>query len=318
MINWSHCDPQLIDKSRKMRLTWKEANTERTPSTGPNQLTTNASKSPPGVIATQMEVFSGWSTALNRQHSMNEDEEADFASFGSSETCRLNGQYDDGDHAWYTLYKGILFSSLSSVFFSLSSVIVKVLDRWVNNEAFWWWIDTLHLSNHNHPLVTRRIHPAELAIFRFIGIFVLTLPMVVYSGENPFGPRELRHYLIIRGLAGATSLFLRFCAFRYLPIADASVIIFSVPVFVSIFARLFLNVRTDIGISHYRQANFICSNHIPSTGTMWSLSSRFCRIDYDRSRNDDKATSDLGRWTYGRRIGGLRSPISRKQFSFRL
>ena len=79
-------------------------------------------------------------------------------------------------------------------------------------------------------------------MFRFIGILLLTLPLVIRNGTNPFGPPELRHFLILRGIAGATSLFLRFYAFRYLPIADASVIIFSVPVFVSLFACIFLKV----------------------------------------------------------------------------
>lgn len=121
---------------------------------------------------------------------------------------------ENEDQFNWKLYKGIIYSSLSSVFFSLCSVIVKYLDD---------------------------IHPGELAVFRFIGILLLTLPLVINNRSNPFGPKQLRHFLILRGLAGATSLFLRFCAFRYLPIADASVIIFSVPVFVSIFARIFLN-----------------------------------------------------------------------------
>lgn len=39
---------------------------------------------------------------------------------------------------------------------------------------------------------------------------------------------------------GTTGLVLSFYAFRHMPLADASVIIFSTPVFVAIFARLFL------------------------------------------------------------------------------
>lgn len=112
-----------------------------------------------------------------------------------------------------SLYKGLFYSSMSSVFFSLSSVIVKYV---------------------------KDISPGELAVLRFVGILIFTLPLVIYSREEPFGPRQSRHLLIFRGLVGATSLFLRFVAFRYLPIADASVIIFSIPVFVSVLARIFL------------------------------------------------------------------------------
>ncbi|XP_054719285.1 solute carrier family 35 member G1-like [Uloborus diversus] len=112
-----------------------------------------------------------------------------------------------------SLYKGLFYSSMSSVFFSLSSVIVKYV---------------------------KDISPGELAVLRFMGILIFTLPLVIYSREEPFGPRPVRHLLVFRGLVGATSLFLRFVAFRYLPIADASVIIFSIPVFVAVLARIFL------------------------------------------------------------------------------
>lgn len=112
-----------------------------------------------------------------------------------------------------SLYKGLFYSASSSVFFSLSSVIVKYV--------------------HD-------ISPGELAVLRFVGILIFTLPLVIHSREEPFGPRKVRHLLIIRGLVGATSLFLRFVAFRYLPIADASVIVFSIPVFVAVLARIFL------------------------------------------------------------------------------
>lgn len=123
------------------------------------------------------------------------------------ESSRLNDDQSESADLFPTgkskfdVFRGILYSSLSSLFFSLCSAIVKYLDD---------------------------IHPGELAVFRFVGILGLTIPLVVYHGHNPLGPPHLRHYLVLRGIAGATSLFLRFVAFRYLPIADASVIIFSV------------------------------------------------------------------------------------------
>ncbi|KAH6923054.1 hypothetical protein HPB50_021384 [Hyalomma asiaticum] len=81
---------------------------------------------------------------------------------------------------------------------------------------------------------------AELAVVRFLGILVFTAPLVMASGEHPFGKEGVRTLLVLRGLLGASSLFLRFYAIHYMPIADASVIIFSVPVFVSALARIFL------------------------------------------------------------------------------
>ena len=120
-----------------------------------------------------------------------------------------------------SMYKGLFYSSMSSVFFSLSSVIVKYVDD---------------------------INASELAVLRFVGILIFTLPLVIYSREDPFGPRPARHLLIIRGLVGATSLYLRFVAFQNLPIADASVIVFSIPVFVSVLARIFL--KEPCGLFH--------------------------------------------------------------------
>ncbi len=52
---------------------------------------------------------------------------------------------------------------------------------------------------------------------------------------------------ILRAFLGTTSLMSQFYALRHMPLADASVIIFSVPVFVAIFARIFLKVRVRCG-----------------------------------------------------------------------
>lgn len=112
------------------------------------------------------------------------------------------------------LFEGLLYASASSLFFSLCSVVVKKLDY---------------------------MHPGQLACVRFIGILICTLPFVLYRQQPLFGPSDVRSLLILRGLAGSTSLFLRFCALHYLPLADASVIIFSVPVFVGVMAKIFLN-----------------------------------------------------------------------------
>lgn len=109
-------------------------------------------------------------------------------------------------------YMGLVLATLSSLFFSLCSVIVKSLVE---------------------------INPTELAIFRFVGVLLPAIPIVIYKGEHPF-PKGRRLILILRSFIGTTGLMLSFYAFRHMPLADASVIVFSVPVFVAIFARIFL------------------------------------------------------------------------------
>lgn len=109
-------------------------------------------------------------------------------------------------------YLGLILAMLSSLFFSLCSVIVKSL---VN------------------------IDPLELAMFRFIGVLLPTVPIVIYT-EHPIFPQGKRLLLILRSVVGTLGLMFSFFAFRHMPLADASVIVFSVPVFVAIFARVFL------------------------------------------------------------------------------
>ena len=66
--------------------------------------------------------------------------------------------------------------------------------------------------------------------------------------KNPFGPKSSRHWLVLRGLAGASSLYFRYSALQYMSIANATVIVLSMPVFVFIFARIFL--KEPFGIFH--------------------------------------------------------------------
>ena len=121
----------------------------------------------------------------------------------------------------FNSYRGIVLAMSSSIFFTFTAVIVKYL---------------------------KDIHPGQMACFRFLGILLFTIPMIITAGVNPLGPKEKRHLLLLRGLAGATSLYLRYSALHYLPIANATVIILSMPVFVCVFARIFL--KEPCGIFH--------------------------------------------------------------------
>lgn len=122
--------------------------------------------------------------------------------------------------AW-TSFRGVFYSFISSIFFSVTTAIVK------------------HLT---------AIHPGTLACFRFLGVILFALPMVSDLGENIFGPSDLRFWVMLRGIAGATSLYLRYCALHLLPLANATVIVLSMPVFVCIFARIFL--KETFGFFH--------------------------------------------------------------------
>ena len=130
-------------------------------------------------------------------------------------------------------HSGIIMAIGSSFFFSLSSLIVKLVPD---------------------------IHPVALAAYRFAGILLPSIPIVIYNEQDPF-PKGKRLLLLLRGFLGTTSLMSQFYALRHMPLADASVIIFSVPVFVAIFARIFLKV-CFFPLSYCRRSQRFLSIHI--------------------------------------------------------
>ena len=107
---------------------------------------------------------------------------------------------------------GLMMAVCSSLMFSLCSLLVKILSD---------------------------VPSSELAVYRFIGVLLPTIPLIIRRGESPF-PKGKRIMLVLRSVFGCTSLLLQFYAFQHMPLADASVIVFSAPVFVAVFARLFL------------------------------------------------------------------------------
>ncbi|KAK9874137.1 hypothetical protein WA026_002492 [Henosepilachna vigintioctopunctata] len=109
-------------------------------------------------------------------------------------------------------YLGLILATLSSLFFSLCSVIVKF---------------------------TTDVDPMALAAYRYLGVLLPAIPIVIYRQEEIL-PRGKRIILFLRSFTGTAALMLSFYAFRHMPLADASVIVFSVPVFTAIFARMFL------------------------------------------------------------------------------
>lgn len=144
-------------------------------------------------------------------------------------------------------YLGLVLACISSLFFSLCSVIVK-------------WLTS--------------VHPMELATCRFVGVLLPAIPIVLWRNENPY-PSGKRLMLLLRSFVGTTGLMLSFYAFRHMPLADSSVIVFSVPVFVAIFARIFLKepcgcfnvitiILTLVGVILITRPPFIFGKHIPS------------------------------------------------------
>ena len=125
-------------------------------------------------------------------------------------------------------YVGLLLSLLASFLFGLGNVIVKYLDN---------------------------IDPFTIATFRFIGIALPALSIVIYKNEvwaninltiqysilciclqDPF-PCDKRWLLILRSIMGASNLIIFFYGLKHMPIADVNMISAGSPIWCVIFAR---------------------------------------------------------------------------------
>ncbi|KAG5678946.1 hypothetical protein PVAND_008565 [Polypedilum vanderplanki] len=153
-------------------------------------------------------------------------------------------------------FLGIILSIASSLCFSLCSVIAKYLVE---------------------------ISAVELTLFRFFGIFFPSLSFAIYKNENIFPERNFdRTILFLRCFIGTTGLMLNFYAVQNMNLGDSSVIIYSTPVFVAIFSKIFLNEKctlfnifnillTMIGIIFIVRPTIFFGISSTSSNSMWGI-----------------------------------------------
>ncbi|KAL6095012.1 slc35g1 [Pungitius sinensis] len=114
---------------------------------------------------------------------------------------------------------GLFYALLSTVFFSVIAVLVKSIQG---------------------------VHAIEISAIRCFFQMLFTLPLLIYHKTGFLGPRDKRVYLVLRGLIGSNAMILLFYAVQQMPLADATVIMFSNPVFTSLLAWIFLKERCTI------------------------------------------------------------------------
>ncbi|KXJ24488.1 Solute carrier family 35 member G1 [Exaiptasia diaphana] len=83
----------------------------------------------------------------------------------------------------------------------------------------------------------------EIGIIQFAIQLVVTIPTLIYSNDNVIFSPKITALLVLRGFGGATSMVTRFYASQNMPLGDATVLLFTTPVFVAILARIFLKER---------------------------------------------------------------------------
>jgi drug/metabolite transporter (DMT)-like permease len=107
---------------------------------------------------------------------------------------------------------GIFLAAVSCIFFATSALIVKV----------------------------STLHPMELLCARGLLQAIFISPIVISTGNSLFGDPGSRALLLARAVLGAVSLIMSFASIHLIPLADAATLIFTSPVFVSLFGRMCL------------------------------------------------------------------------------
>uniref|UniRef100_A0A3B4BDB0 Solute carrier family 35 member G1 n=1 Tax=Periophthalmus magnuspinnatus TaxID=409849 RepID=A0A3B4BDB0_9GOBI len=114
---------------------------------------------------------------------------------------------------------GLFYALLSTVFFSIITVLVKTIQG---------------------------LHAIEISGIRCFFQMLFVAPLLIYHKTGFIGPRDKRIFLLLRGLLGSNAMILLFYAVQQMPLADATVIMFSNPVFTSVLAWIFLKERCTI------------------------------------------------------------------------
>ncbi|XP_036428058.1 solute carrier family 35 member G1 isoform X1 [Colossoma macropomum] len=114
---------------------------------------------------------------------------------------------------------GLLYSLLASVFFSVAALLVKKIEG---------------------------MHAVEISAIRCLFQMLFVIPPMIYYKTGFLGPRGMRVYLVLRGVLGSSAMILLYYAVLQMPLADATVIMFSNPVFTALLAWIFLKERCTI------------------------------------------------------------------------
>ena len=113
-----------------------------------------------------------------------------------------------------SMKKAIYYMLISAVAFTAMNILVKYLD---------------HFSG------------AELVLFRAAGSLFFTFPYLIYH-KIPIGGNQ-KKLLLLRGIAGVTSMALFFMAIGYLPVGSAVTLRYISPIFATVFAVILLKEK---------------------------------------------------------------------------
>ena len=102
--------------------------------------------------------------------------------------------------------------------------------------SFFFSLMTLCVKN-----IDKRIPIYELVFFRSFLSLMITLLIIKLKNINPWGKNK--QLLILRGVLGTLALICIFYAIRNMPLSISTVIQYTYPIFISIFAGIFIKEK---------------------------------------------------------------------------
>ena len=111
----------------------------------------------------------------------------------------------------------------------------------------WMLLSTIAFSTMHAMVrdVTQTLHPFEVAFFRqFLGVFVLA-PWFIRYGLEPLRTKRLGLHAA-RAAINVVAMFAFYTALSLMPLAQASALGFSVPIFTAVLAMIFLGERVRL------------------------------------------------------------------------
>ncbi len=114
----------------------------------------------------------------------------------------------------FTGHIGLFYAFISSVFFAITTIFVKML--------------------------TGKVNGVEILFWRFAFTLILIIPPLVYVRPRLLLTKKQLFLLLLRSLAGATAIGLLYSACQKIAVGDANAIFFSNPIFTIIFACILL------------------------------------------------------------------------------
>eukprot|EP00188_Purpureofilum_apyrenoidigerum_P004432 Plantae.Rhodophyta-Purpureofilum_apyrenoidigerum.ctg5016.p1 GENE.Plantae.Rhodophyta-Purpureofilum_apyrenoidigerum.ctg5016~~Plantae.Rhodophyta-Purpureofilum_apyrenoidigerum.ctg5016.p1 ORF type:complete len:359 (-),score=41.05 Plantae.Rhodophyta-Purpureofilum_apyrenoidigerum.ctg5016:150-1226(-) len=86
----------------------------------------------------------------------------------------------------------------------------------------------------------------QLVLSRSVFQFAAATAVLLSLGLNPLGPKEMRFWLLMRGVVGGVGMILLFFALTKLSLGECTVLVFTMPIFTIVFSRIFLGEPLDV------------------------------------------------------------------------